>query len=271
MSKNLDTLLANMGFEENFEENFNLDTKVVQAIEKLPVQDQAHIVRAMAVAKATGSTERGIVRRIGEAQPGDIHSLIAESVGDLNLTVTRSGVSINAVLPFVLFGYNDSVAKYASTLRGFLNGLPAGTQLTITIDATGSYVFTYVNGANTDTVTVENLGNINYQSFLSSMSNNFFATKYFLISVTDEAFATAQFAQPLNYGLLSALGMTGANQMILRSRTNSWMFRKDRIEVVMPEQKIVPDFSFVMSIVKADGFSIGFDFFMSRRLNLNKM
>lgn len=272
---NLEKLLAGMGddFEaSNFEDgNFDLDTKTFQAIKGLPVNVQQNIARSIAAAKQSSAVNRGIVSKVGQATAGEVNTLIAESVGDLNLTVKRVGVNVAAPLPFILFGLNDLAAKYASTLKGLLSGLPAGTTLAITVNANGDIVFTYTLEGNSDTVTISNLGNINYQAFLSSMNNNYFATKYVLISISDETYNTQQFAQPLLFGLLSSLGLTGANQMIFRSRTNSWMYRKDRIEVVLPEQKITPDFSFAMSIIAVNNFEIGFDFFMSQRINMNKM
>ena len=102
------------------------------------------------------------------------------------------------------------------------------------------------------------------------MNNNYFKTKYVLLSINDESYNVQQFSQPLFYGLLSALGLTKANQLVLRSRTNSWMYRKDRIEILMSEQNITPDFSFAMSIIGIEGFTLGFDIFMSERYNLNK-
>lgn len=273
----LDQLLRSMGsdFEaSNFEQSFNLDTKTVQAIKALPVASQKAIVNGMISATLKGQpmiNPRGIVSKVGTATAGDVNALVAESVGDLNLTVVRNGVNIDQPLPFILFGANDTLAKYASTIKGLLAELPAGTTFALSQNAAGDFVFTYTLEGNSDTVTVKNLGNINYQSFISAMNNNFFSTKYVLISVSDETYATQQFAQPLIFGLLSSLGLTGANQMIFRSRTNSWMFRKDRIEVVMPEQKITPDFSFAMNIVAVDGFELGFDFFMAQRLNMNNL
>jgi len=257
----------------NFEESFNLATgtgsKAVQVIGKLPQHEQAVIMNAMR--QASSGNNNGITRKIGDAPSTDeIHSLISNSVGDLNLTVTRVGINVLAPLPFILFGANDSTANYVSTLNGLLNNLPVGTTLVVTTSTAGDIVFTYTLNGNSDTVTISNLGNVNYKSFLTAMNNNYFATKYLLLSISDETYNQAQFGQPLLFGNLSALGLTKANQLVLRSRTNSWMFRKDRIEVVFPEQNITPDFSFAMSIIAVTGFSIGFDFFMSKRLNLNK-
>ncbi len=107
------------------------------------------------------------------------------------------------------------------------------------------------------------------RTFLASMNNNYFKTKNFLVSISDEAYNVQQFGLSLFFGVLSALGLTGANQLIFRSRTNSWQFRKDRVEVLLPEQKVVPEYSFAMEIIAVDAFNMGFDFFMSERYNLN--
>lgn len=215
----------------------------------------------------------GIVKNIGDNNAqGAIMDLVLSSKGDLNLTVTRVGVNINAPLPFVLFGAADYTAGYVSTFNGLLQALPAGVTVAVSRSATGDVVFTYTDeDENSDTITVNNLGNINYAAFLAGMNQNYFKTKYMLVSISDETYNLTQFAQPLFYGLLSSLGNKQANQLVFRSRTNSWQFRKDRVEVVMPEQSIVPDFSFAMSIVPVNNFSIGFDIFMSERANLNRL
>lgn len=208
---------------------------------------------------------------------GDIQSSIAgiilESKGDLNLTVIRTGNSINTALPFVLFGANDFAAKYFATLSNLLaqvNAVVPGTTVAVTVSVGGNIVFTYTNGMNVDVVTVLNLGNIPLANFMASMNNNYFATKFCEVTLSDPTKANAQFAFPFFYGVLSSLGANNANQIVFRSRSFSWSFRPEKIELLMPEQTIAPDFSFAMAILPVDGLSIGFDFFMSKRLNLNK-
>lgn len=247
--------------------------KVLEAIKQQSFENNYERHNADAPVQGNGAMvrDRGIVRHLGglESPEATIAALISESKGDLNITVTRTGANIDAPLPFVLFGSNDFTAGYASTLPGLMSGLPTGTAVAVSSAANGDILFTYTNSDGTDVVKVSNVGNLNMKSFLASMTNNYFSTKYFLCSISNEDYNLQQYAQPLFFGLLSALGMSQANQLIFRSRTNSWQYRKDRVEVVLPEQKIVPDFSFAMSIIPVDGFSIGFDFFMSKRTNLN--
>lgn len=257
-NRNLNSLLNGMSgdFERsNFENSNNFTEEEIQ------------------IAQTAVRQRNGIVKHIGAGDnSGAIAALVAQSVGDLNLTVTREGVNIDYPLPFVLFGSSDYTTGYLSTIRAFLTGIPGTPTLVVSqSNTTGDVLFTYTVGENSDVVRVANLGNVNYAAFLAQMNQNYFKTKYVLVSISNEAYNLTQFAQPLFYGLLSALGMKGANQLVFRSRTNSWQFRKDRVEVVMPEQEIVPDFSFVMSIIQIDDFAIGFDFFMSDRVNLNTM
>ncbi len=260
-------------FERSNFESTNLNepspASTMAAIAKLPEQHQAAVVGALK--SVATKAPAGLVSHIGVASSSDVNRLIQESIGDLNLSITRVGVNVDSVLPFILFGANDSVAKYASTIKQFLTVLPAGTTLAVTTDNNGNIVFSYTLADATDTVTVSNLGNNNYQSFIASMQSKWFATKYMLLSITQPDFSQLQFAQPIFYGKLSSLGMTGANQLILRSRTQSWMFRPGIIEVIMPEQIISPDFSFAMYIIPVNNFQIGFDIFMSRSVQAGQL
>lgn len=264
MQDRLEQLLANSFEKSNFE-NFNADD-VAASVAKLPAHHRKAIHHAIKQAN-------GMTKSFSGGSPQDaVAGLIAESKGDLNLTVTRNGVNINAPLPFVLFGLNDFTANYVNTLQNLLLqiGIPT-VSVAISTSAIGNVIFTYTNsiGPVSDTVTVANIGNISYKGFLSSMNQNYFSTKFAEISISDPTQNLQQFSQPLFYGLLSALGSVNNNQLVFRSRIFSWYFRSDKVELFMPEQKITPDFSFAMSIIKADGFSIGFDFFMSQRFNMN--
>ncbi len=259
MSK-LQQLLRNIqqGNSSNFEQTF----------EKMNLNEQTAIMNAI-------QDNAGIVKHIGDNNnQSAIFDIIQDSVGDLNLTITRVSANINQNLPFILFGAADYTAGYISTFNGLLTGLPGTISVAVSYsNLTGNVIFTYTDSDSeaSDTITVSNLGNINYAAFLASMNQNYFKTRYMLISISDENYNLTQFAQPLFYGELSSLGNKQANQLVFRSRTNSWQFRKDRVEVVMPEQKIVPSFSFAMSIIPVASFSIGFDIFMSDRANLNKV
>ncbi len=279
----LDQLLGEISgsnFERsNFETTHNLATsKVAQALQTVRPEHQAVIVNAIKDAHQMGLNRAGdngqgmgIAKKVGMGQESAIYSLISESVGDLNLTVTRVGTNFAVALPFVLFGSNDFGSKYASTLKNLTAGITGLTSVTVASTATGDVTFSYVNNAGTDVITITNLGNVNYTTFLNGMNNNFFATKFFELTISDATQSATQFANPLLFGVLSSLGLTNANQLVLRSRQFSWNFQKDKVEVVMPEQKITPDFSFSMSIESVEGLELGFDFYMSKRLNLNNM
>lgn len=195
-----------------------------------------------------------------------IDQIIMESAGDLNITVTRSGVTIDEPLPFVLFGLNDLNAGYFSTLSGFL---PAGVTVGVSTSATGDIILTYTSGENVDTVTISFVGKTNYSSFLNALNQNFFKTKYIQYTISDET-KVDQYNEMLNFGELSALGAARANQLLPRTRRRATDFVKDIIEILLPEQSVTPDFSIVQNIIAVDGFTIGFNVYMSTRLNANK-
>lgn len=208
----------------------------------------------------------GVIKHTGAiGRPGFIPALIAQSKGDLNITVTRTGVTIAQNLPYVVFGLNDYASGYASTLAGFL---PSGVTVAVTVNSVGSVVFTYTSGLNSDTITVANIGNNNYISFLQSMNQNRFKTKYMLYTIS--AAQPTQFNQMLNYGLLSSLGAKNSNQLLLNSRILPDQYLTDRVNVLMPEQEVTPDFSFVQNMIQVSGLVVGYNIFMSERLNSNK-
>lgn len=266
--KQLAYLLNTIGgnFENNLESEHADAVETAKILSKLPPAHKRMLLTAVA-------EKNGVVKHIGSGDNRqEIYSLIANSKGDLNITVTRVSANIPLPLPFVLFGSNDFADGYASTLRTLTGRLNPGTTVAVSTSATGDIVFTYVDvnaGGATDTVTVSNLGNITMKNFLAGMNNNYFSTMLFLCSISDETKSLLQYKEVLFFGELSSLGMAKANQLVFRSRIFSFSFRKDVVEVVLPEQKITPDFSFGMSIIPVVGFTMGFDYFMSQRKNLN--
>lgn len=224
-------------------------------------------------ADATGMSERsgGIINHAGVIDPrGEVYGLIASSVGDININVKRVGATIAVSLPFVLFGSNDFQAKYVGTLRGIV---PAGISYTVTNTQEGNVRFTYVETAtgNTDYIEVELVGNMSMVGFLAAMNNNLFATRMINVTLTPNTPANLlEFNEVLFFGVLSAMGLKNANQLLYRSRQFSWDYQQNKVAVILPEQSIVPDFSFVQSMIAVDQLTLGFDIYMSRRLNLNK-
>lgn len=261
-NQKLAALLSELGGsleKNNFEDNFSIDDRMK--------------IAAAALGTNAAMAGNGMVKHIGNSLgSAGIEALIMQSVGDLNLTVTRGSANIAAPLPFIIFGANDFLASYASTLPQLIAATGvAGLTCVVSVDATGNVLFTYTAPAGVDVITVSNIGNINYRTFLASMQNNYFKTKYFGTTVSDATVASQQYAQPLLFGQLSSLGMTKANQLAFRSRQFSWTYLIQKVEVVLPEQTIAPEYSFAMNILAQAGFSIGFDFFMSERVNLNRV
>lgn len=189
--------------------------------------------------------------------------LIASSKGDLNITVERKSINIDAKLPYVLFGSNDFSAGYLSTLAGYL---PAGVAVAVSTSA-GKVIFTYTQGANVDVIEVAFTGNSNYVSFLQSMNQTYFKTRYVLYSISNVTFLD-QFFEVVSFGVLTSLGMKNANQLSPNSRKLPSDFQDDRVNLIFPEQSVNPDFSFVQNFSK-HVMVINWDVFMSDKVSLN--
>lgn len=261
----IDALINSGSYEKNFEAEKNLSpAQLTAANPQLQAPLTAQIAEKLNVPLETAHK---ILFPMNNKYSSSIDQLIAESMGDLDLTITRDGATIDLSLPFVIFGFNDFASNYVSTLKNFV---PAGVTLAVTTDpTTGNVIFTYKQGDNVDTITIGFQGTNNYASFLQSMNQNKFSTKYIQYTISDET-KLIQYNEMLTYGLISSLGATRDNQLLPRTRRRATDFAKDIIEIVMPEQIITPAYSIVQNIIAVDGFQIGMNIFMATRQDLNQ-
>jgi hypothetical protein len=201
---------------------------------------------------------------------GYINQMMTTSKGDLNITVTRATANIASPLPYILFGLNGFNSSYISTLRDYL---PSGTTVAATVDAaTGDVLLTFTSGANVDIVRLSLTGSlISYSEFLQSMNTNFFKTRYIRQEYPNTSTLLTAVSQPINFGLLSALGMKNANNLLPRSRRLNDDYQTFIINLFLAEQKVTSDFSFVQNIIAVADYTIAWDVFMSDRVNLNNM
>ena len=218
--------------------------------------------------KPEGATSPGLPTFGGAAY---IIQEYSRSVGDLNLTISRPTANIAAPLPYILFDLNGYNSSYVSTLRQYL---PAGVTVSAASDPlTGDVILTYTApGPLVDTVRISLTGSpISYSEFLQSMSSNFFKTRYIRYEIPNDGNLLAQSSQPINFGLLSALGMQNRNAMLPRSRRMSSDYQTYIINLFIPNQKVTTDFSFVQQILPVAGYTVGWDIVMNERVNLNNM
>lgn len=201
-----------------------------------------------------------------------INHLMTTSKGDLNITVTRRTSDIAFALPYILFGLNGYNSSYISTIKAYL---PAGvTMVASTEAATGNVLLTYTLGADVDIIELSLTGSqISYSEFLQSMNSNFFKTQYIRQEYQNNSALLSSVSQTINFGLLSALGMKNANNLLPRSRRMNDDYQTYIINLFLPEQKITSDFSFVQKAIvdAANPVIIAWDVFMSDRENLNNM
>ncbi len=200
-----------------------------------------------------------------------INQMMTESKGDLNITVTRVTANIAQDLPYILFDLNGYSSSFISTMKNYL---PAGVTMTADADAaTGDVILTYTAaGPLVDTVRISLTGSqISYSEFLQSMNSNFFKTRYIRQEYINDSNLLRAVSQTINFGLLSALGMKNANNLLPRSRRLNDDYQTFIINLFLPEQKITSDFSFVQKIINVAGQTIAWDVFMSDRTNLNNI
>lgn len=203
--------------------------------------------------------------------PSYINQMMTQSVGDLNITVTRATANITSPLPVVLFGLQGLASNFASMIKQFL---PANTTLVCSTDTNGDILFTYTNsvGPVTDVIRVTLTGSqISYSEFLQSMNQNYFKTRYIRQEYVNDANLLNAVSQPINFGLLSALGAKNQNTLLPRSRRLNSDFQTFIVNVFLPLQKITSDFSFVQNIINVAGQTLAYDVFMAERTNLNNV
>lgn len=201
-----------------------------------------------------------------------INKTMTDSVGDLNITITRQTSKIPFALPYILFDLNGYSSNYISTIRQYL---PAGVTMVASADpATGDVLLTYTDGGgNTDIVRISLTGSqISYSEFLQSMNQNFFKTHYVRQEYQNDAQLLLAVSQTIRFGLLSSLGMKNANNLLPRSRRLNSDYQTNIINLFLPTQQITADFSFVQNIIQGIGETpviYAWDIFMSERTNMN--
>jgi hypothetical protein len=197
-----------------------------------------------------------------------IRGLMTAGFGDINITVSRATVTIATPLPYILFNVNGLSSSFKSTIGQYL---PSGTTVVASSDpATGDLLLTFTNGANSDVVRISLTGSqISYTEFLQNMNQNFFKTRYIKQSYVNDANLLLATSQQIQFGLLSALGSKNANNLLPRSRSLTTDYQPFNINLLLPEQKVTADFSFVQNILNVANTTIGWDVFFSARTNLN--
>jgi len=235
----------------------------------------SHKIAALAAIGGGGSFAKKGVAKDGPTTFGSkayINDLMTRSKGDLNITVTRESINIVGVkLPYILFNYNGLSSNFASTMQNYL---PSGVTMTAASEAgTGDMILTYTApGPLVDTVRISLTGSqISYSEFLQSMTSNYFATRYIRQEYQNDSNLLLGVSQTINFGKLSALGAKGANNLLPRSRRLNDDYQTFIVNLFLPEQTVTTDFSFVQKILAVADYTIAWDVFMSKRINLNSM
>lgn len=254
-------------------------SELQKTLQRLNADFEANNFEQMNADERTQAPTRVIADRTGLRQHVNVGNsqyagLRAESVGLLSVKVTRNSANIACALPYIIFGKNDYDAGYISTMQQLLSNPVVSiaiTSFTVT-NVNGNVRFTFnAAGPLTDTVDVSLSGNINYVAFLSSMAQNFFKFRFMQATISDENQSGTQFSYLTQFGELSSLGKQATDTVVLADMVDSSAYRKDKAELVVPEQGATPSFSYASFITNVSAFSFTHGFFMSFRENLNKL
>jgi hypothetical protein len=151
---------------------------------------------------------QGIVGMARNQAPGNV-----VSAANFGLTVRRDTATLNAALPFVLFGQQDAENGYRNILGGLL---PAGiTLVSVEIGEkagqANAAVFEYTDGVDTDTVTVTS-ATYPYPSLLAATSTDLMRMSKIRLELSD-ATQGAQFRQDIATVSSSPFGKRGTNSI----------------------------------------------------------
>lgn len=128
---------------------------------------------AVASMKETIGSSRG-VNPVGRG--ADKYGAAAQ----FDIKVTRNTGNINRVLPVALFGAIDYEGNYSAVLGTYL---PSGVSVTVA-KTSGNMVFTYTEGAATDTITVT-CSQVAYNSFLQATITDVMSVRAIRYTLTD--------------------------------------------------------------------------------------
>lgn len=199
-----------------------------------------------------------------------IRGLMTAGFGDINITVSRPTANISSALPYLLFNVNGFSSSFNSTLKQYL---PSGVTCAVSSDTSnGDMLMTFTAaGPLVDIVRVSLTGSqISYTEFLQNMNQNFFKTRYIKQGYNNDSNLLLSISQQIQFGLLSALGSNNKNNLLPRSRSLTTDYQPYNINLLLPEQKVTADFSFVQNIIPVANTVIGWDVFFSARTNLNE-
>jgi|688.fasta_scaffold27357_11 hypothetical protein len=164
-------------------------------------------VREAMVRAARANNKQGAIRVGGGGDPA--------AAAQFNITVTRNSNTIPQTLPVAIFGAADINNGYANILNA---NLGAGTTITSVAMGTANgtaqgnnVVITYLNGANSDTVTISS-DTYPYTSLLDATRTDMFKMSKVRYSISD-ATQLAQFNQQFNFISNSMFGTRSSNNV----------------------------------------------------------
>lgn len=203
-------------------------------------------VREALVRAARDNSKQGAIRVGGGLDP--------QAAAQFNITVTRNTNTIAQALPVAIFGAADINNGYSNILNASLG---AGTTITSVAMGTANgtaqgnnVVITYLNGANSDTVTISS-DTYPYTSLLDATRTDMFKMSKVRYSISDSA-QLAQFNQGFNFVSNSMFGSRTSNNVSVGAYRSPDQFQTAIIDL-NGEFDIDKETSIVTGIIQTAG------------------
>jgi hypothetical protein len=183
------------------------------------------------------------------------------------LKVTRDSANIAQYLPFALFGANASHSAYEQIITPMLPSGVVLTSVAIGRDNASTTnrqkaIFTFTEGVNVDTVTVE-CKQVPYPDLLAATSSDSFRISQIRYSLSDSA-QLAQFDEEIQLISKSIFGKTTSDTLTPSSYKAPDQYQNGIIDLQSVILNVDSEFIFAHTIKNVASFSISLNSFVER-------
>jgi hypothetical protein len=184
----------------------------------------------------------------------------ANTTALFDIVVKRDSANIGLALPVPLF----AAVHYAARYRGIINQyLPASVTITnITLNAEGSVVIEYTEGANVDTITIKCV-QTPYITFLSASEFNAMQINKFRYRISDTNYQNEQYSQTFETAQKTLFGKFSSDQVSVAAQEKPNDFKNNIVDV----DYIIPinyEKGIVVGLIAVARFNITLSCFVQR-------
>lgn len=182
------------------------------------------------------------------------------------LKVTRVSANINQALPFVLFGWQQSQSQYRSQIQNVLSGGTVfdglGGGKSAAIADSEKVIFSFTNGADTDTVEIESQDGSSYPELLFGSGIVPMRAQKVRISLSDET-KSQQFSERLQFGNKTLFGLEKSQSLTPNSQKSPNQFQAGIIDLLSTPVDLGASVFLQSKIIAEQSFSLALTFEVS--------